>query len=394
MPEEKGRSSGECELSVVMPCLNEADTVASCVRTALAAMEACGVRGEVVVADNGSTDDSPDLAHQAGARVVPVPTRGYGAALMAGIAAARGRFIVMGDADESYDFAEIPRFLAQLRGGAELVQGCRLPSGGGRTLPEAMPWSHRWIGNPFFSLLARWWFRAPIHDVYCGMRGFRRTLYDGLNLRCTGMEFAPEMIIKASLTGAKITEVPITLRPDGRRRHGPHLRTLRDGWRTLRFLLLYCPRWLFLGPGVALIALGLAGYALAMPGVRIHGAALDAHTLLFATLWILCGFQAILLGLLAKTFAIAEGLLPTDAAFERLLKVATLERGVVVGALTLAAGLGMLLMAVRQWWLADFGNLDYAHTMRWVVPGAMLASLGFQGVLFSFFASALAMRRR
>jgi glycosyltransferase involved in cell wall biosynthesis len=367
--ETRTPAAQDCELSVVMPCLNEADTVAHCVRVALEALKSCGAPGEVVVADNGSTDSSPELAQAAGARVIHVTRRGYGAALMAGIEASRGKYILMGDADESYDFAELPRFLAQLRAGHELVQGCRLPSGGGRVLPEAMPWSHRWLGNPFFSMLVRWWYHAPIHDVYCGMRGFTRDLYARLNLRCTGMEFAPEMIIKASMGRARFAEVPITLHPDGRVHHGPHLRTLRDGWRTLRFLLLYSPRWLFLVPGSVLIVVGLLGYALAMPGIAIHGAHLDAHTLLFASLAILCGFQAILLGLLTKTFAIAEGLLPEDEAFDRFLRFLSLERGVAVASATLAVGLVLLAMAVRQWWLVDFGTLDYARTMRWFDAG-------------------------
>src|SRR5271165_5713525 len=231
---------------------------------------------------------------------------------MGGIAAARGEYVVMADADGSYDFLELPKFLAELRRGSDLVQGCRLPSGGGVILPGAMPFLHRWCGNPLFSMLARRWFHAPVHDIYCGMRGFRKDAYERLNLRCTGMEFATEMIINASRHGLRIAEVPITLSPDGRQSHAPHLNTFRVGWRTLRFFLIYCPRWLFLIPGAVLILLGVIGYGLALPGVTIRGMTLDAHTLLFASLAILCGYQAILFAIFTKTFAIAEGLIPED----------------------------------------------------------------------------------
>src|ERR1041385_2792954 len=231
---------------------------------------------------------------------------------MGGIAAARGRYIIMGDADQSYDFAQIPRFVDKLRAGCDLVQGCRLPSGGGTVLPKAMPFLHRWWGNPMFSWLARYWFRAPIHDVYCGLRGFRKEFQTSLKQRCAGMEFATEMIIKASLASARIDEVPITLHPDGRRSHPPHLKTFRDGWRTLRFFLLLCPRWLFLIPGSWLIALGLAGYTLALPGLSIGKLTFDAHTLLFASLFIISGLQTIQFAVFAKAFAAAERLLPPD----------------------------------------------------------------------------------
>jgi glycosyltransferase involved in cell wall biosynthesis len=386
--------AGALELSVVMPCLNEADTVAACVARAAQAMLDAGIRGEVIVADNGSTDGSPELAERAGARVVRITERGYGSALMGGIAAARGRYVIMGDADASYDFAEIPRFVDRLRGGDELVQGCRLSAGGGTVMPGAMPFLHRWWGNPMFSALARRWFRAPINDVYCGLRGFTRDLYDRLDQRCTGMEFATEMIIKASLRGARIGEVPITLHPDGRRAHAPHLRTFRDGWRTLRFLLMYSPRWLFLIPGVVLVALGLLGYAVAMPGLRIGGLTFDAHTLLFASLAIICGYQSVLFAAFTKTFAITEGLLPPDPRLDRASYALTLEHGLVLGGVSMIGGVALLLGAVDQWRAASFGELDYAQTMRWVIPGVTLTTLGFQTLLSSFFLSILALRRR
>jgi glycosyltransferase involved in cell wall biosynthesis len=387
-------STREIELSVVMPCLNEADTLAVCIKKAQAGIAACGVNAEVVIADNGSVDGSQEIARSLGARVVDVPHRGYGNALMGGIEASHGRFILMGDADDSYDFGEIPRFVEKLRQGFDLVQGCRLSSGGGTVMPGAMPALHLWWGNPMFSFLARRWFKSPVHDVYCGMRGFTRNLYTRLDQRCAGMEFATEMIIKSSLYGEKIAEVPITLHPDGRKSHPPHLKTFRDGWRTLRFFLMYSPRWLFLMPGLSLILIGFLGYALALPGVRFHGVAFDAHTLLFATVAILCGYQTILFAIFTKTFAINERLLPEDPRLDRFFKHMYLERGLILGVATMLSGAGLLLMAVLEWKRAGFGHLDYASTMRIVVPGATLSALGFQTILSSFFVSILGLQRR
>ena len=384
----------QVEVSVVIPCLNEADTLESCIVKAQRALSKNNIGGEIIIADNGSTDGSPAIAERMGARVVHVYGRGYGNALIGGIAAARGRFIIMGDADDSYDFLEIPRFVEKLRNGFELVQGCRLPSGGGAVQPGAMPFLHRWLGNPVLSGMTRKMFHAPIHDVYCGMRGFTKALYNRLDQRCTGMEFAPEMIIKASLFGAKIAEVPITLHPDGRKSHAPHLRTFRDGWRTLRFFLMYSPRWLFLLPGLLLILLGLIGYAVAMPGMTFNGVTFDAHTLLFASLAILCGYQSILFGIFTKTFATSEGLLPEDERLTRFFEFINLERGLVIAAAALLLGFGLLGAAVNQWRLTDFGNLDYAQTMRLVVPGMTLTALGFQTILSSFFVSILGLNRR
>jgi len=388
------RDVQETEVSIVIPCLNEADTLAICIRKAIAAMARHRIAGEVIVADNGSTDGSVEIARREGARVVPVTTRGYGAALMGGIDAAAGRFIVMGDADDSYDFSDIPRFVERLRQGFDLVQGCRLESGGGRVLPGAMPFLHRWLGNPMFSALARRWFRAPVNDIYCGLRGFTRDLVPRLDQRCTGMEFATEMVIKASLIKARVCEVPITLHPDGRRAHAPHLKTFRDGWRTLRFLLLYCPRQLFLIPGLILMAIGLAGYSLALPRMTVGRIAFDAHTLLFASLAVISGYQSVSFAIFAKTFAILEGLLPADTRLERFRRVVTLERGVVTGAAAAALGLALLLGAVLQWRTRHFGSLDYAQTMRLVVPGVTVTVLGFHTILSCFFLSLLDLRRR
>ena len=382
------------EVSVVMPCLNEADTLAVCISKAQRALRENNIAGEIIIADNGSTDGSQAIAARMGVLVINVYAKGYGNALMGGIAAARGRFIIMGDADDSYDFLETPKFVEKLRQGFDLVQGCRLPSGGGQVLPGAMPFLHRWWGNPMFSLMARWWFYAPIHDIYCGFRGFTKELYARLDQRCTGMEFATEMIIKSSLYEQKIAEVPITLHPDGRKSHAPHLKTFRDGWRTLRFFLLYSPRWLFLVPGMLLILSGLAGFALAMPGMTIRGMTFDAHTLIFSGLAILCGYQSVLFAILTKTFAISEGLLPEDKSLAGFFELVNLEKGLIVASALLLAGLVLLLEAVNQWRLTGFGRLDYAMTMRFVIPGATLTALGFQTILSSFFVSILGMRRR
>ena len=313
---------------------------------------------------------------------------------MGGIAAARGRFILMGDADDSYDFLEIPRFVEKLREGYELVQGCRLPAGGGKVLPGAMPFLHRWFGNPLLSALARAMFKAPVTDAYCGMRGFTQSLYQRLDQRCTGMEFATEMIIKSSLHQARITEVPITLHPDGRQAHGPHLRTFRDGWRTLRFFLLNSPRWLFLIPGILLMVLGIIGFGLALPGTQILGARLDAHTLLASSLALLMGFQSVLFAILSKTFAISEGLAPPDSRLDRFYEWATLERGLIVGTGALFVGLLLIGLTFSQWQANDYGPLNYPLTLRWVIPGVTLAALGFQTILSGFFVSILGMGRR
>lgn len=368
-------------LSVVIPCLNEAGTLGGCLEKVARAFAEHDIEGEVIVADNGSSDGSAEVAREHGARVVHVEPKGYGSALMAGIAAARGTFVIMGDADESYDFAEIPRFLEKLREGHDLVLGCRFPSGGGHILPGAMPALHRWWGNPMFSKLAAWWFRSPVKDIYCGLRGFTRAHAERLGASQPGMEFAVEMVIRSSLSGAKIAEVPITLHPDRREGRLPHLRTFRDGWRTLRFFLLYSPRILFTLPGLALILLGALGYALAMPGVTLGPMTFDAHTLLFSSLFLISGYQALLFGALTKTYARVEGLLPGSGGLQRRFSI---ERGLLLGGLAGLAGGVLLGAAVNQWRIAGWGELDYAGTMRWVVPGVTLASLGFQTVLWSF----------
>jgi glycosyltransferase involved in cell wall biosynthesis len=382
------------KITIVMPCLNEEETLAQCIEKARVGIQRSGVRGEILVADNGSKDDSVLIAEKLGVRVVHVEKKGYGNALRGGIQAASGRWIVMGDADESYDFSETDRFVKKFQEGFELVIGCRLPKGGGRVMPGAMPFSHRWLGNPLFSQMARHMFSAPIHDVNCGLRGFTRELYDRLELQCEGMEFAPEMIIKATLHGARIAEIPITLHPDGRRTNAPHLRTVRDGWRTLHFFLIFSPRWLFLVPGFIFAFLGVAGYVVALPRLQIAGVTFDVHTLLFSSLAILMGYQSVLFAIFAKTFAINEGLLPKDPRVDRFFNVIYLERGLAIGAMGFLIGLILLAAAVLQWKSVHFGNLDYSVTMRWVIPGTTLTALGFQTILASFFVSTLGMKRR
>ncbi len=387
MSDHGDTTNDRCELSVVMPCLNEADTVGTCVEKAIRAMRDADITGEVVVADNGSDDDSARLATDAGARVVPVTTRGYGASLMKGIDSSRGTFVIMGDADDSYDFLAIPPFIERLREGDDLVQGCRLPRGGGTILPGAMPPLHRWVGNPMLSWLVRRMFRIPINDVYCGMRGFRRDLYDRLDLRSPGMEFATEMIIRAGLRSAKMAEVPITLHPDGRREHGPHLRTFRDGWRTLKLFLVFSPRWTFFRPGLVLLAVAALLYALALPQARLFGAALDVHTLLVASLLGLLGWQSVLLATLAKIFAGREGMMPHDRKLENL----TVERGLTAGSIATLFGVALIAVVVVQWWRLDFGRLDYPSTMRLVVPGVTAVAIGFQTMMASMMAAVLQM---
>jgi glycosyltransferase involved in cell wall biosynthesis len=385
---------GGLEVSVIMPCLNEHETVGVCVQKAVGALTESGLTGEVIVADNGSTDGSVEIAESLGARVVSVQARGYGHALRGGIQAARGRYVIMGDADDSYDFREVPRFVGELRKGYDLVQGCRLPSGGGNVLPGAMPWLHRWIGNPVLSWLAWLMFRTPIDDIYCGMRGFTRSSFDALDLQSAGMEFATEMIIKASLFGQRIHQIPITLSPDGRRSRRPHLRTFRDGWRTLRFFLIFSPRWLFWYSGWALILLGVLGYAIALPGLTIAGATLDAHTLVIASMLLQLGTQSTIFAVLTTTYAIQHRFRPPSLRVDRFFAVFTLERGAVVGLAGILLGFLVILVAIVAWYRTGFGPLDYATTMRVVVPGATMVTLGTSVILNSFLCSMLGLDHR
>jgi len=384
----------DLEVSVVIPCLNEAQTVAGCVRQAVAAITQSGLAGEVILADNGSTDGSRELAAAAGARVVPIAERGYGYALAGGIAAARGTFIVMGDADGSYDFSELPRFVTALRAGHDLVQGCRLPRGGGRIEPGAMPPTHRWLGNPALTLLARLMFRTPVHDVYCGLRGFTRAFYERASLRCRGMEFATEMIIKAAQLRVPTTEIPITLSRDGRQGRPSHLRTFRDGWITLRLFLLCSPDWLFLLPGAALAVGGLLGATLSLSAVRIGPATLGLHTLLVSALLVLLGTQCAFLGIFAHTYAMVRGLRPAGAFITGFYRFFDLEKALVSAAVLALAGIALVTSVFLHWRAGGFGPLVYAQTLGVVIPGVTLVALAAQVMFSSFMVSILSLESK
>jgi len=379
------------EVSIVMPCLNEAETVGRCIEKALRGLRENHICGEVVIADNGSTDGSQELALRAGARVVPVEQKGYGNALMGGIAAARGKYVVMGDADDSYDFQHVPRFLDKLRSGYDLVMGNRFQGG---IQPGAMPALHRYLGNPVLSGIGRIFFGSPCGDFHCGLRGFSKQAIEGLDLRTTGMEFASEMVVKATLHGLRISEVPTTLSPDGRTRP-PHLRSWRDGWRHLRFLLLYSPRWLFLYPGLLAMLLGLFCLIWLLPGPRNIGfAVLDVHTMLCGAMMVLIGFQSVSFAVLGKVFAMSSGLMPWSPKLRRVFDWITLEIGLVCGAVLIVGGVSGLIAAVMIWRSCGFGPLQPQQMLRWIIPAVTATALGFQVVLSSFFLSMLGLNRK
>ena len=373
-----------------MPCLNEAETVASCIQKAQLAIERGALAAEIIVADNGSTDGSQVIAKDLGARVVSVDRKGYGSALIGGIDAARGRFVIMGDADDSYDFTAIAPMLEKLRGGSDLVVGNRFAGG---IEPGAMPWSHRWVGNPVLSFISRVFFHTPVGDAHCGLRGFRKDAYERMKLRATGMEFASEMVIKASLKGMRIVEVPVKLSPDGRSRP-PHLRTWRDGWRHLRFMLLFSPRWLFLYPGLALFVVGMVLSAILLGGpVQLGGLRLDIHTLLVASFLALIGYQLVLFAIFTKIFATQSGFHQPYPLLESVSRYVTLEVGLAAGALMVVVGVIALILAVASWGAVGFGNLNPSLTMREVIPAVVLLALGTQTVFASFFISILSIDR-
>jgi glycosyltransferase involved in cell wall biosynthesis len=379
------------EISVVLPCLNEAETVSICVRKAMAALRENGIQGEVIVADNGSTDGSQEIARREGARVVRVESKGYGSALRNGIQAAGGKYVLMADSDDSYDLSHIPIFLEKLREGADLVMGNRFLGG---IKKNAMPFLHRYLGNPVLTWIGRLFFRSDCGDFHCGMRAFRKDAVQQMNLRSTGMEFASEMVVKAGLMGMRVVEVPTTLSPDGRSRP-PHLRTWRDGWRHLRFLLMYSPRWLFLYPGMTFMVAGFAGCAWLLPKPQQVGSVgFDIHTLLYAFVAIVLGAQLVTFAVFTKVFAISEGLLPEDQRLSQVFKYVTLETGLVVGTLLTLAGIAGSILAVSDWGRASFGALDPSRILRLVFPAAFSLMLGVQTICGSFFLSILGMRRR
>jgi glycosyltransferase involved in cell wall biosynthesis len=379
------------ELSIVMPCLNEAETIAGCIRQARRSLSENNINGEVIIADNGSTDGSRDIAVKSGARVVEIAEKGYGSALAGGIAAADGEFIIMGDADGSYDFSRLTDFVDKLRQGYDFVIGNRFQGG---IYPQAMPFLHKYLGNPVLTGIGRLFFKAPVGDFHCGLRGFKKTALEKLDLRTTGMEFASEMIVKAQLQNMRVTEVPTTLAPDGRSRK-PHLRTWRDGWRHLRFMLLYSPKWLFFYPGILLLVIGMIGGLWLLPGSRtVAGVTFDIHTLLYCSAAVFIGFQSILFAAFYKIFALTENLQPPDPVFNRLFKIFTLERGLITGCLLLILGLAVSFYAVGIWGSESFGDLNPQQTLRLVIPAVLSMILGCQIILSSFFLSILGINRK
>jgi Glycosyl transferase family 2 len=373
IPEPESR---DVELTILMPCLNEAETIATCIDKAQSFLARSGVAGEVLIADNGSSDGSVEYALARGARVIAVTERGYGAALRAGIAAARGRFVIMGDADDSYDFSRLELFLARLRDGSDLVMGNRFAGG---IAPGAMPFLHRYLGNPVLSLIGRMLFRSGIRDFHCGLRGLRRDAVLALDLRTSGMEFASEMVVRAALNGLAIAEVPTTLAVDGRSRP-PHLRTWSDGWRHLRFLLMFSPRWLFLYPGAVLLALGVLATLLLLPGrlMLTPRFGLDEHTFLVATIAILVGVQVVGFGVIARHFAAANGLLPRSKSLDGLMSRVSMERGLLIALALMCAGVGGVTWSLWQWAALDFGPLTAPAVTRVLTLSLVLIATAVQ----------------
>jgi glycosyltransferase involved in cell wall biosynthesis len=393
MSSNRGTQDGtaHCELTILMPCLNEAETLATCIVKANESLKNLRIAGEVLIADNGSTDGSKEIARSLGARVVQVERKGYGNALMRGIATARGKYVIMGDSDDSYDFTNLGPFVDKLRAGYDLVMGNRFLGG---IQPGAMPNLHRYLGNPVLTAIGRLFFKSPSGDFHCGLRGFNRQAMLGLDLRTTGMEFASEMVVKSTLHNLRITEVPTTLQPDGRSRP-PHLRSWRDGWKHLRFLMLYSPRWLFVYPGLLLMGAGLVvGLILLQGPIFIGGLGFDAQTLLYAAAAIVLGFQAIAFGVFTKVFAISEGLLPEDPKLNVTTIRLNLEKGLILGACLIITGLVCSAYSVFTWKQSHFGVLNPARTLRIIIPAITALIIGVQIVFSSLFLSVLGLRRR
>ncbi len=384
--------SQQIELTVVMPCLNEAETIGTCISKAMNWMKQNSVSGEVVIGDNGSTDGSQALAEGLGARVIAVPRKGYGSALMGAIEAAKGKYVIMGDSDDSYDFANLGPFLTELRNGHDLVMGNRFKGG---IAEGAMPFLHRYLGNPVLSFIGRLFFNCPVRDFHCGLRGFRQDLVTILDLKTTGMEFASEMVVKSTLFKVKITEVPTTLSKDGRTRP-PHLRTWRDGWRHLRFLLIYSPRWLFLYPGIFLMALGLILGLFIMQGPLglFQHVYFDTNTLLYAGAFTIIGFQAVTFGVFTRTYAVEAGFLPAKDSLERIIEKFSVEMGLIIGLIVFLAGLGGTFYSLYVWEQSHFGQLDYPKILRVVIPSVVSIIIGLQTVLSSFFLGVLSVNKK
>ncbi|HUY36939.1 MAG TPA: glycosyltransferase family 2 protein [Pirellulales bacterium] len=388
---ERPRQPAGIEVTIVMPCLNEAETLPRCIAKAQQAIRTHRLRAEIVIADNGSSDGSQAIAERLGARVVAVSRKGYGSALRGGIEAARGRYVVMGDSDDSYDFSSIYSFIEKLRNGYDLVMGNRFQGG---IMPGAMPWKHRWIGNPVLTGIGRLFFRCPAGDFHCGLRGFSKEAYERMQLQTTGMEFASEMVIKSTLKGLRIAEVPTRLHKDGRSRP-PHLRSWRDGWRHLRFMLLFSPRWMFLLPGFVCFLIGLI-VSLALVGgpLEIAGVGFGVHTLLVAGFLCLLGHQLLVFGLFTKKYAIVEGFHPPKRLLANLPRFVNLEFGVAAGLGLTLLGFGLLGRAAWSWHDAGLGSLDPSVSMRSVIPAVVLLTLGIQTVFASFFLGIMSLRHK
>jgi len=380
------------ELTILMPCLNEAETLAACINKAKTGLKNANITGEILIADNGSTDGSIGIAEKLGARVVHVTEKGYGNALRGGIEAAYGKWIIMGDADDSYDFSDVTGFTRKLAEGYDLVMGCRLPKGGGTIMPGAMPWKNRWIGNPVLSFVGRTFYHTPARDFHCGLRAFTKAAYDRMELKTTGMEFASEMVMKATLKLMKVTETPITLYPDGRSRP-PHLKPWRDGWRHLRFMLIYSPKWLFLMPGLFCCAVGLVATAfLYLLPLRVGGVTFDAGTLMMACMLIVAGVQLVAFACFTKIFAVGEGLLPENPKFTRMFRVFTLEKGAIAGVAFFLLGIAILARALWIWKTADYGLIPFSDNLRRLIPAATSIVVGVQIISSSFFMSILGLK--
>jgi glycosyltransferase involved in cell wall biosynthesis len=382
---------GNIELTIVMPCLNEAETLKTCIDKAMSYLRNNNISGEVVIGDNGSTDGSQQIAQDCGARVIHIPRKGYGSALMGAIEASFGKYVIMGDSDDSYDFSNLNAYIQKLREGYDLVMGNRFKGG---IKKGAMPFMHRYLGNPVLSFIGRLFFGSRIGDFHCGLRGFRQDIVSLLNLRTTGMEFATEMVVKATINKLKITEVPTTLSPDGRSRP-PHLRTWRDGWRHLRFLLMYSPKWLFLIPGLILMAAGLLLGAWIMKGpVELFNIYFDTNTLLYAGALVITGFQAVNFAIFTRTYAIEAGFLPVNKALDKMYRYVNLESALVTGILVTLCGFGGSVYSLYLWDQVDFGHLDYSSILRVVIPSVVCIIIGMQIVLSSFFLSVLAVNKK
>ncbi|WP_430466598.1 glycosyltransferase family 2 protein [Winogradskyella ouciana] len=378
------------ELSIVMPCLNEAETLATCIKKVQLFFKANDINGEIVIADNGSTDGSIAIAEDLNAKVIHAAQKGYGSALKTGIEAASGTYIIMGDADDSYDFSNLMPFLKELRNGFDLVMGNRFKGG---IEKDAMPFLHKYLGNPVLSFIGKLFFKIKINDFHCGLRGFSKAAYNKMNLKTSGMEFASEMVVKSRLNDLSITEVPTTLKKDGRSRK-PHLKTWSDGWRHLRFLMLYAPNWLFLYPGILLALIGsILSILLIINPLEFSGITLDVHTLLYTSAFLLVGFQFIIFYGLTKIFAVENELLPKSKRYNKLFKIINLEKGLLIGFCLLLIGLFLSFKGLSVWSDTNYGSLDTSTTLRIIIPAITLLQIGIQTILFSLFFSVLGLKK-